>query len=360
MDIANLIATASKGRWTEERAWAWHKSTPWLVGTNYVPRSAINQLEMWQAETFNLKQIDEEFGWLAALGMNSMRVFLHDLLWKQNKKAFLARIEQFLAIAAKHKIGIMFVFFDSVWNPFPRLGKQRDPEPGVHNSYWVQSPGLPVLRDPAACDALEDYIVGIVSHFKDDPRVQIWDIWNEPDNTNGGTYGPRDLPYDEKVARVLPLMAKAFAWARSAQPTQPLTAGIWLGWEWAPEHFKPIHDLQVAASDVVSFHRYEHLAKTTQSVEELKRFKRPLLCTEYVARTQKNTFQDILPLFHKEKIAAYNWGAVSGKSQTIYPWSSWQNPFTEEPNPWHHDIFRPDGTPYDPAETKLIKEMTTR
>jgi hypothetical protein len=352
MNATQLIEKASKERWDVKRAWAWYDSLDWLVGCNFIPSSAINQLEMWQADTFDPQGIDRELGWLAGLGMNSMRVFLHDLLWEQDAKGFLARVEQFLDIAHRHKIGIMFVFFDSCWHPFPHLGKQRDPEPGVHNSFWVQSPGLTVLGNEKAWGRLEDYLRGFVGHFRNDSRVHAWDIWNEPDNTNDNSYGPRDLKYDEKVKFVLPLMAKAFAWVRSAKPSQPLTSGVW------HERLPSLHKFQLSASDVISFHRYDTLDQTKAIVEMLKKdHGRPIVCTEYLARRAGSTFQNILPYFKQERVAAYNWGAVAGKTQTNYPWDSWQKPYAAEPVPWHHDILRQDGSPYDPEETELIKSL---
>ena len=354
----SLLQNAESQRWTSQRAWDWYNEMPWLVGCNFAPSTAINQLEMWQADTFDPVTIDRELGWLAALGMNSMRVFLHDLLWHQDAKGFLARVEQYLEISHKHGIGTMLVFFDSVWHPFPYLGKQREPEPGVHNSFWVQSPGLNALQDEKEWARLEDYVRGFVRHFRNDPRVQVWDIWNEPDNNNGNTYGPRELKYEDKAARVLPRMAEAFAWTRAENPIQPLTSGVWLGRDWRDdEKLHPLHQFQLHASDLISFHRYEPLEPTKADVEVLKAYGRPIVCTEYVARSAGSTFQAILPYFKQEKIAAYNWGAVSGKTQTIQPWETWQKPNQGEPTPWHHDILRPDGTPYDPAETKLIKSL---
>ena len=140
-------ATTQTVRWSEARANAWYARQPWLVGSDYIPRDAINQLEMWQATTFNPQEIDQELGWAQAIGMNTMRVFLHDLLWQQDPDGFQQRINTFLTIAAKHHIRPIFVLFDSCWDPDPKLGPQRPPIPGVHNSGWVQGPGMPALRD---------------------------------------------------------------------------------------------------------------------------------------------------------------------------------------------------------------------
>jgi hypothetical protein len=357
---ANLIEVAAKGRWDAAHAWKWYDGIPWPVGCNFIPSGAVNQLEMWQAETFNPKEIDRELGWLASIGMNTARVFLHDLLWQQDAKGFLARIDQFLDIAARHRIGIIFVFFDSCWNPYPALGPQRPPTPRVHNSYWAQSPGAAIVSDPAAFARLEDYVVGVVSHLRNDARVLVWDVWNEPDNCNMGSFHIEGLTAAKMAEMVTPLLAQAFQWVRSANPTQPLTSGVWLG-DWSSgDKLIPLQKLQLLASDVTSFHRYVPLPETRASVEPLKRFGRPLFCTEYIARGAGSTFEAILPYFRQEKIAAYNWGSVSGKTQTIYPWDSWQKQYTDEPALWHHDIFRPDGTPYIPQETALIKKLAGR
>src|SRR4051812_16568522 len=84
-------SAAARDRWTVEKARAWGRDTPWLVGANYIPASAINQLEMWQADTFDAAQIDRELGWAESLGFNSVRVFLHHLLWEQDTEGLLKR-----------------------------------------------------------------------------------------------------------------------------------------------------------------------------------------------------------------------------------------------------------------------------
>ena len=147
-------AAGPRPKWSPEQANAWYAKQPWLVGGNYTPRTAINQLEMWQAETWDPKTIDQELGWARTLGFTSMRVFLHDLAWKNDRRGFLRRMEQFLDIAEKHDIGVMFVLFDSVWDPYPKAGKQREPSPHRHNSGWVQSPGQDILKDAAKQDEL--------------------------------------------------------------------------------------------------------------------------------------------------------------------------------------------------------------
>ena len=167
-------------RWSEERINRWYENQPWLVGANFITSSSINQLEFWQEETFNHELIDKELELSASIGMNAHRVYLHNLLWEQDSLGFLNRINKFLNLSEKHGIKTMFVFFDDVWHPVPRLGKQPKPIPMVHNSGWVQSPGAKILYDTLSHNKLESYVKGVVNKFANDPRVLAWDLYNEP------------------------------------------------------------------------------------------------------------------------------------------------------------------------------------
>jgi hypothetical protein len=346
------------GRWSEERANAWYSRQRWLVGSNYVPATASNELEMWQADTFDPDRIDRELGWAESIGMNTMRVFLHDLLWKQDAKGFTGRIDRFLRIAEKHHIKPVFVLFDSCWDPAPRLGPQPPPRPGIHNSRWVQSPGAAALADPSEYPRLEAYVKGVVKAFASDERVLAWDIWNEPDNGNGGSYASGEPP--DKLQRVLLLLPQAFQWAREAGATQPLTSGVWKDGNWAPwEGLSPMEKIQMENSDVISFHSYEKAPEFERRVKLLQNYHRPILCTEYMARGNGSTFEGTLPIAKREHVAAINWGLVAGKSQTYLPWDSWEHPYTDrEPAVWFHEVFRTDGEPYRKEETALIRQMS--
>jgi hypothetical protein len=288
-----------------------------------------------------------------------MRVFLHDLPWQQDSAGFQKRIDTFLQIAARHHIKPLFVLFDSCWDPEPRLGKQHAPRPGVHNSGWVQSPGAKALQDPAQYPRLEAYVKGVVGTFAKDDRVLGWDIWNEPDNGNGGSY--KDFEPKNKNDLVIALLPQAFAWARAAHPTQPLTSGVWKD-DWAiPEKLGPGAKIQIEMSDVISFHSYDKPEVFEKRVLSLQQYHRPLLCTEYMARGNGSTFQGTLPIARKYNVGAINWGLVAGKTQTYLPWDSWQHPYTDrEPAIWFHEIFRTDGTPYNAEETAFIKQTTWR
>ena len=346
-------------RWTETAANAWYAKQPWLVGSNYIPATAINELEMWQADTFDPQRIDTELGWAQSIGLNTMRVFLHDLLWQQDPEGFKKRIDIFLGIAAKHHIKPLFVLFDSCWDPNPKLGKQHEPRPGVHNSGWVQSPGAKALQDPQQYPRLEGYVKGVVGAFAKDDRILGWDVWNEPDNDNQGSY--RQLEPANKAELVQALLPKVFQWARAAGATQPLTSGVWKG-DWSsPDKLGAMEKIQTGLSDVISFHNYDKPEEFEKRVIWLQPYHRPIICTEYMARGNGSTFQGTLPIAKKYKVAAINWGLVAGKTQTFLPWDSWKHPYTDrQPAIWFHEIFRTNGQPYNKDEVEFIRSITGR
>jgi len=344
-------------QWTATEANAWYVQQPWLAGSNFIPSTAVNQLEMWQADTFDEDTIDRELGWAAELGFNTMRVFLHDLLWAEDPSGFLNRIERFLAIADSHGIATMFVLFDGVWDPFPALGEQPEPQPHTHNSRWVQSPGAEILGDADRHDELEGYVKGVIGRFRADPRVVVWDLFNEGDSSNL-FYLAVELPPEQKRPRAEQLATKAFEWARAMGPTQPITSGVYDLDADDPADLTSFNQLVLAESDIVTFHSYEPPSVVQKLIAFLREYGRPILCTEYMARPEDSTFEGVMPIFKEEKIGAYNWGFVVGKTQTNYHWLSWVDMSPERANPWFHDILNADGTPYDSNETTLIRQLT--
>lgn len=356
---ANLHA---RDRWTAEEANTWYARQPWLVGCNFSPSTAINQLEMWQADTFDPEAIDRELGWAEDIGFTCIRVYLHNLLWDQDSEAFLKRVDKFLDIADKHGIRVMLVPLDGVWDPQPKLGKQREPRPHVHNSGWLQAPGAELLRDPNRHDELKPYIVGLIRHFRNDKRVVAWDLFNEPDNPNRNSYGrdgfKTELPENIKEEMATKLLAKLFVWARDAEATQPLTAGLWRG-DWSDdEKLTPYNKIMLNQSDVISFHCYGPPKAMKDRVLQLKRLGRPMICTEYMSRGSGSTFDPVMGYLKEQNVGAINWGLVDGKTQTAYPWATWERQFTAKPDLWFHEIFRADGRPYDPKEIEYIKSLT--
>lgn len=351
------VCAAQETRWTEQKAQLWYSKQPWLVGANYIPADAINQLEMWQADTFNPVEIDRELGWAQSIGMNTMRVFLHDLVWEQNPEGYKQRINQFLTIASRHGIKPIFVIFDSCWDPFPQLGPQHRPTPGVHNSGWVQSPGEEALSDPKQVPRLRAYVHDLIAAYASDPRILAWDLWNEPDNSNAVAYGLVEAK--DKVPLVEKLLPEVFAWAREAHPTQPLTSGVWNG-DWSSlERMTAIARIQVGQSDIITFHNYGWPEEFETKIKQLQQFHRPIICTEYMARGAGSLIETILPIAKQYGVGAINWGFVAGKTQTYLPWDSWERPYvTIAPTIWFHDIFHPDGKLYRPYEGELIRKLT--
>lgn len=342
-------------RWSPERANRWYQAQGWLVGANYITSNAINQLEMFQAETFDPRRIDTELGWARADGLNAVRVFLHDLLWAQDRRGFQTRLAQFVDITARHDIKPLFVLFDSCWDPHPAEGPQRPPRPGVHNSGWVQSPGAEHLGDPGYVETLRSYVTGVLTQFRTDDRVLGWDLWNEPDNPSKHY---RAVERPDKLHLVADLLPQVFGWARSVDPSQPLTSGVWDG-EWAdPGRRSVFSGIQLDNSDVITFHCYGPPAEFESRIGELTPQGRPILCTEYLARTLGSTIPGVLPVAKRYNVGAFHWGLVAGKTQTFYPWDSWEHPYTAMPAEWFHDVLVPDGRPYRDPEIETIRELS--
>jgi hypothetical protein len=325
-------------RWSEERANAWAKNNPWLRGANFNPSTAINQLEFWQAETFDPETIDRELGWAEDIGLNCMRVYLHHVVWEVDKSGFKKRIEKYLSIAEKHNMSTIFVFFDDCWNPTYKAGKQPDPKPGIHNSGWVRDPGDLLFNSTNLLPILETYTKDILETFKDDQRIILWDLYNEPGNSG----------YKNKS---LPLVKSVFKWARDVNPSQPISVGVWsIG-------LSDLNKFQLENSDIITYHNYTDELLHQKAIDSLKMYNRPMICTEYMARKHNSLFSNIMPILKEQSIGAINWGLVDGKSNTKYAWDE-PTPDGSEPKLWFHEIFRKDGTPYLNKEVDVIKELT--
>ncbi len=352
--VCSCASSSRNSRWSEEKAWKWYSERDWPVGCDYIPAYAGNQLEMWQEDTFSPDSIDRELGWAQELGFNTLRVFLHHVLWQSDKEGFKSRISKFLDIASSHGISTMFVFLDDCWCESSAPGIQPEPVPGQHNSVWCKDPGIEYFgpcgsgclyaQDTTAIvNVLEAYVTDIVSTFKDDSRIFAWDLYNEP----GGGQDP-----DRYWERSFPLLKDVFSWARKVNPSQPLTAGVW------NSRLHEMNAWQLANSDIITYHTYAPLESHKEMVDTLSRYSRPMVCTEYMARTECSTFQTILPMLKKAGVGAINWGFVSGKSNTIFSWETITHSCeTPEPELWFHDILRKDGTPYSSDETDLIKRL---
>ena len=322
-------------RWSEEKANEWQKKTGWLFGFNYVNSTAVNSTEMWQKETYDRETIKRELAIGAKTGYNSCRVFLQYIVWENERGGFLETFRDFCEIAHTNGISVMPIIFDdcAFAGKEPYLGRQDEPLPLVHNSGWTPSPGATIADNPDKEQDLRDYVTSIVGSFKDSKYIAAWDLYNEPGN-NG------------RKEKSLPLVEKAFVWARETGPSQPLTAGIW--------EFQK-YDMEFAEmSDIISYHDYTPLNSSKEKIEMLRRYNRPVICTEWLLRQRGNSFETHMPLFVETISGAYNWGLISGKTQTNLHWGT----NDAIPEIWQHDLYYADGKPYDAAEIELIKKFT--
>ena len=326
--------------WSTEQAKAWYQQQGWLRGCNFLPSTAINQLEMWQAESFDTATINRELGWAASIGMNAMRVYLHHLAWEIDSAGFKDRMDKYLTIANRHGIRTIFVFFDDCWNPTYQAGKQPDPKPGIHNSGWVRDPGELLYQDTALFVMLEKYVKDVLKTFSQDNRIVLWDLYNEPGNSD---YGNRSMN----------LLKKVFMWSREVNPSQPLSAAVWNA------RLRDFNNYQLENSDVITYHNYSNDSLHRRVIDSLRVYGRPMICSEYMARKHNSRFDNIMPMLKAENIGAINWGLVSGKSNTIYAWDT-PIPDGSEPELWFHDIFRQDGTPFKQEEVDLICSLTSK
>ncbi len=362
---SNGVADVTAGRWSAERARAWAKSRPWLCGFNYLPSSAVNFLDMWRSESFDPAIIRRELGWASDIGFNALRTNLHFLDWRHDRDGLRARIEQFLDIAADARLSVMLCLFDdcefsgepAVW------GSQPPPRNGVHNGRAIGSPGRAMVRDRARWGELRDYLQDVVSSFAADPRVAVWDLYNEPGNRmifEPGAQRDHDLALEHDSHD---LMRCSFAWARECAPSQPLTVASWrlnpsVG-DGEPSYVHPIDVEAIDLSDVVSFHAYCGLERLKRVAGELAATGRPLMCTEWFARTIGSRIEDQLPFFAERRIGAFQWGLVRGRTQTHLPWPGigLDDASTGgEPQIWFHDLLHEDGRPHIPSEVEMIRE----
>ena len=330
------------GRWSIDRANAWYQKFPWLMGCNYVTSTAVNQLEMWQADTFDPKTIDRELGWAESVGLNTVRIFLHDLAWKQDKEGFKKRLTTFHDLCEKHHIWTIPTFFTNGGPGVPiKIGKQPEPLLGVHNSQWLQSPGTAMVNSPEHWDYLEEYVSDIISSFAKDQRIFVWCLYNEPESTRHGGYS-------------LPLMRQMWQWGRKVAPMQPFTSPITVFPGESKTHsFFPICCFLGENCDIMSFHCYRKPEEVSRLIDLFADFHRPLICTEYIDRPHNNFF-NVTPILKERNVAAVHFGLVNGKCNFQFH-SPKELP---DPKHWKHDIFRKDGTPFDPKEIEQIKKLT--
>lgn len=329
-------------KWTVEAINQWWKLQKWPVGANFVTTSAVNDIEMWMDSTFNPELVRKELKIAADAGFNSVRVFLSYIVWREEGELFEKNFEDFLQMAHEAGLSVMPILFDDCAFDFgsePVYGPQPDPVPGVHNSRWVPSPGFAVQDDPEQLEACKEYVDAVLGKHSKDPRIIVWDLYNEAGNTG-------------RKGRCLPLAIRAFEWARANDPIQPLTVGPY------DMSMTDVNQVLFELSDIISVHTYSDLEDTKAVVELAKKYGRPVLITEWMHRPNGSCILTHLPYFKEEKIGVWQWGIIKGRTQTNLNWKT-MNGGTPEPEPelWQHDILYPDGTPYMPEEVELIRRL---
>ena len=355
-----------KEQWSQQQAAEWGKQQGWICGFNYLPRTAVNWTELWQEETFDVPTIDQELSWAHAAGYNQLRINLPFIVWQADRDGLLARIEQFLGLADKHQIAVMLTLMDDCGfsGDEPFLGPQKAPEPGKHNSQAAASPGRDVVCNRDMWPEVERYVRDVIHHFRTDPRIAIWDLYNEPGNRGTFATGLEEVLYDEKLeVFALELMRQAFVWAREEDPVAPLTVGAW---HFSQDLDQPeseffTHPIDVAAaelSDIISFHAYVATPKLLQALRFWQKFNRPMLCTEWLARHVGSVFEEQLPLFCAFNAGCYQWGLVRGKTQTTLPWPVVRKGNHDYAHLWFHDVLDEYGIPFRRAEMDLVRRLT--
>lgn len=336
----SLMAFSQGSRMTLSEAWEWYNKTPWYCGLNYIPSNAINYTEMWDRTSFSPSVIDSELQLMEDLGMNCVRVVLQYAVYADSPSHFIKNFKKFLNICGKHGIQVMPIFFDDCTfgaNTDPRAGVQPEPLEGWYAWAWSPSPGYSMVVDERTHHHLEKYVKDVMTHFRDDPRIMAWDLYNEPTNTS--------MP-----ERSWPLLRKVFKWAREVTTSQPITSGIWNG-------NQELEAFLAENSDIITFHCYANPEQTHEAMERMLAYGRPVVCTEWLNRPRHSTIAEIMPFFKKNHVGSMFWGLVNGKTQTHLPWGH-RPEHGEYTGVWQHDIFRNDHTPYDSNEIDIIKGLT--
>lgn len=330
--------------WSKEKANAWLDKQPWIAGFNYVPSYAVNSIEQWQAESFDLEVIKRELTWGADIGFHGIRVFLPYTVWKADRDGLFERFDQFTEICDALKIKIVPVLLDDCAFGAPEIlegeiGPQRDPIPGMILSSWVPSPGNSVPMNPEGVLEIQSYLKDWLERYAESESILFWDLFNEP-------------LHSTKVGS--PEMLQAIFWkAWQSRPSQPLTIGVW-------SDDKAVNSVIYTHSDILSFHTYGDTKAINRMIELMQAQKRPVVCTEWMARPLGSDFENDLPLFKEKKVICFQWGLVNGRTQAHFPWWNQLGEQHVDEAGWFHDVLKTDGTPYREPEVAFIKAFLAK
>ena len=354
-------------RWSPETAWEWYNARPWIRGCNFMSSDCVNRIDQWQALGFEekLATAEKELELASKTGFNAVRLILEYIVWKEEHDGFMARFDRYLDACYKFGIRAMIVFGNDCMLP------KEDPNAHLHcgpqhydwgyhggrrisqHSTIHTEPGYSLLDEPEEAPHIYEFVREIIEKYKNDDRILIWDLYNEPGN---GRRDPVTLPHVKKFFEI----------AREVDPMQPLTSAVWR-MKTDPDAVLPEAEQYVLDhSDIVSYHSYASYDENIMLLQKLKKLGRPILNTEWLARTQHNTIQELFPLFYLEKVGCFNWGFVAGLYQTYEPWNTvwetYENGGARDVDfrLWFHDLYRPSLHPYDPHEIEIIRKYTER
>lgn len=350
------------GVWNKERAWEWYNARPWIRGCNFMGSDCANRIDQWQEYGFEerFQTADRELKLVAETGFNSIRIIMDFFVWKHERAGYMQRLERYIALAAKYGITCTIVFGNDCMPVKAealsrlKLGEQEW-HLGWHGGRKVSQhgtfgeAGYHLLDEPELALEHYEWVREIVDTYKNDERILMWDVFNEPGNSN-------------RKNMSLPHLKKFFEIIREINPIQPLTAGIFTC-DGKVDELPEIQRFALDNSDIVSFHNYGSYETNVCLLKRLKKLGRPIVNTEWLARCLHNNVQEIYPLFYLEKVGCYCWGFVVGKYQTHEPWNSVWDQYEKNPNldwdftKWFHDLYRPSLHPYDPKEIELIKRF---
>lgn len=345
-------------KWSNERAWAWYNALPWLRGFNYVPSNAINRRDQWQEYGFieKMEVTRRELTMARDVGFNAIRSIIPFDVWYYDHDGFMERLDEFLALTGELGYRVMIGFISDGERPLkdPPFGPV-EPDWGYHGGNRPNKENVPrgeaypsLVDEPGMDDKFCEYVREIITKYARDERVLLWNIWNEPGNSN-------------RAEKTMPVMLKAFEAARECLADQPLAADVWRVKRDLAQELPEIERVALELSDVISFHDYGCYDHSVMVLEYLKQFDRPLLLTEWLNRISGNAIDSHLPLYYLERVAVFNWGLVAGKAQYYEPWNGiWDSIAREgaagrDVRLWQHDLFRPSLHPYDPAEIAKLK-----
>lgn len=306
------------------------------VGSNYTPAYCVNQVQMWH--DFRPEVVDRELGAARRyFGLTTLRVFLHNINYEEEKERFLENIERFLEICQRHGIRPGFVFFDDCHRQEGiYLDRPTEPVKGYHNGRWAACPQQR-HRTEDHLATLQAYVQDVIRAYREDRRVLWWEIFNEPNMKSDYSVRLREL---------------AYRWAKQVEPIQPILSC----WDDNPQ------------TEIVDAHKYWGIGASWDQQAEQNPDKGAVFTEAgarwYAPRPSSGEPCEVIHwLRQREATGRYVpgvylcWELMVGNSNCRWYWGTAEG--TPEPTvPWC-GLLWPDSTPVSLAEAEAIHRWTT-